>query len=45
LVVRIMLQPGVTQRKELLVTTDSIPGLEITTFISLTRWLYFNVYA
>jgi len=33
LVVRVMLQPGVTKMKEPLVHKDTNPGLEITTFI------------
>ena len=44
LVVRVMLQPGVTQRKEVLVPKDSNPGLEITTFVTVRRQLYFIVY-
>jgi len=44
LVIRVVLQPGVTERKELLVPKDSSPGLEITTFISLRRQLHFIVY-
>jgi len=34
-VVRVMAQPGMTPRKELLVPKDANAGLKITTFISV----------
>jgi len=46
LVVRVMLQLAVTQRKELLILKkDSNPGLEITTFISLRSYISLSAHS